>query len=132
MVLTDGAAKSPTVVRLLEAVGQSDLIIYVRTGFSLSVPGRLEFACARPGVRYLRITINWPDAEPNLIASLAHELQHAVEIAGVPEVTGADALARYYRQHGQCIFGDQFCTKAAQQTAARVLTELAGGLRAAK
>jgi hypothetical protein len=131
MLLEDSAAKSPTVARLLEVIGQSDLIVYVATGF-LSVAGRLDFACAKPGVRFLRITINVPDAEPNLIASLAHELQHAVEIGGAPEVTGAATLARYYRKHGQRICGDEYCTKAAQQIAALVRVELASGLNARK
>jgi hypothetical protein len=131
MLLEDGAARSPTVARLLEAVGQSDLIVYVATGM-LSVPGRLDFACATPGFRFLRITIDVPDAEPRLIASLAHELQHAVEIGGAPEVTGAATLARYYRQHGQRICGDEYCTKAAQRVAALVLVELASGLNTRK
>jgi hypothetical protein len=131
MLLEDGAATSPTVARLLEEIGQSDLIVYVATGF-LSVRGRLDFACAKPGVRFLRITINVPDAEPNLIASLAHELQHAVEVGGAPEVTGAATLARYYRKHGQRICGDEYCTKAAQQIAALVSVELASGLNARK
>jgi hypothetical protein len=131
MLLEDGAAQSPTVARMLEALRQSDLIVYVATGF-LPIPGRLDLACARPGVRFLRITINVPDAEPNLIASLAHELQHAVEIAGAPEVTDTATLGRYYREHGQRVCADEFCTKAAQQAAARVLVELTRGPRAKK
>ena len=126
MLLEDGPAQSPTVARLLEAVGRSDLIVYVATGF-LHVPGRLDLACARPGVRFLRITINVPEAEPYLIAALAHELQHAVEIAGAPEVLDAATLARHYREHGQCITGDAYCTKAAQQVTTTVLCEVAAG-----
>ena len=128
-LLEDGADESPTVARLLVAIGRSDLIVHVATGF-LSVPGRLDFACAKPGVRFLRITVNVPDAEPNLIASLAHELQHAVEIGGAPEVTCAATLARYYRTHGQRICADEFCTKAAQRVAGLVLFELASGRKA--
>jgi len=129
VLLEDGPAQSPTVARLLEAVGRSDLIVYVATGF-LQIPGRLDFACAKPGVRFLRITINVPEAEPRLIAALAHELQHAVEIAGAPEVIDAASLAGYYREHGQCIAGDEYCTKAAQQVTTTVLCEVAAGVGA--
>ena len=131
MLLEDGPAQSPTVARLLKAIGRSDLIVYVATGI-LRVPGRLELACAKPGVRFLRITINVPDAEPRLIAALAHELQHAVEIAGAPEVTDAASLAGYYREHGQCMTGNEYCTKAAQQVTTTVLCEVAAGASAKK
>ena len=109
MLLEDGAAQSPTVARLLETIERSDLLVYVATGF-LQVPGRLDFACSRQSVRYLRITVNVPDAEPRPIAALAHELQHAVEIAGAPEVTDAASLARHYREYGQRIYGNEYCT----------------------
>jgi hypothetical protein len=131
VLLEDGPAQSPTVARLLEAVGRSDLIVYVATGFLL-VPGRLDFACAKQGVRYLRITVNVPDLEPNLIAAFAHELQHAVEIAAAPEVTDAASLARHYRERGQCIAGDEYCTKAAQQTTHTVLCEIGAAAKASK
>ena len=131
MLLEDVPSQSPTVARLLVAVGQSDLIVYVATGF-LHVPGRLDFACAKPGVRFLRITVNVPDAEPNLIGALAHELQHAVEIAGAPGVTDAGSLARHYREHGQRIYGDEYCTKAAQRVTTTVLCELGARVTARK
>jgi hypothetical protein len=131
MLLEDGAAQSPIVARLLDTIQRSDLLIYVATGL-LPVPGRLDFACARQGVRYLRITVNVPDAEPNLIAALAHELQHAAEIAGALEVTDAASLASFYRQHGQRICGDEYCTKVAQQVTTTVLCEVAAGARAKK
>jgi hypothetical protein len=99
MLLDDGAARSETLAHLLETIGRSDLIVYVRTGF-LQVPGRLDFACAEPGVRFLRITVSVPDVEARLIASLARELHHVVEIACAPEVTDAATLVRYYEQLG--------------------------------
>ncbi|MCK7461391.1 MAG: hypothetical protein MZU84_04645 [Sphingobacterium sp.] len=123
VLLEDGPAQSPTVARLLEAVGQSDLIVCVATGF-LHVPGRLDFACAKQGVEYLRITVNVPELEPNLIAAFAHELQHAVEIAAAPEVTDAASLARHYRERGQCIYGDEYCTREAQRVSKAVLCEI--------
>ena len=131
MLLDDGAARSETFAHLLETIGRSDLIVYVATGF-LQAPGRLDLACAKPGVRFLRITVNVPDAEPNLIGALAHELQHAVEIAGAPGVTDAASLARHYREHGQRIYGDEYCTREAQRVTKAVLCELAAAVKARK
>jgi hypothetical protein len=131
MLLEDGAARSPTVARLLEIIGRSDLIVYVTAGF-VQLSGRLDFACAKPGVRFLRITVGTPDAEPSLIAALAHELQHAVEIADEPGVTDAASLARYYQKRGQRIQRDEYCTRAAQQTTDAVRSEVAAGSRPAR
>jgi hypothetical protein len=123
-LVRDGAAASPTMARLLERIERSDLVVYVKTGF-VEGPGRLDFACAKPGIRYLRITVNVPDVEPRLMASLAHELQHAVEVAAAPEVRDGASLAGYYRRHGQRIFGNEYCTREAQRTTQRVLWEIA-------
>jgi hypothetical protein len=122
-LIDDGTRQSPSFTSLLGAIERSDLIVYVATGF-LQVPGRLEFASAKAGTRYLRVTVNVPDAEPRLIASLAHELQHAVEIAAAPGVTDAAALARYYQQHGQRVSRDEYCTRAAQRVADAVRLEI--------
>ena len=129
VLLEAGAGQSETVARLLGALGQSDLLVYVTTGF-LTVPGRLDFACARHGVRYLRITINVPDAEAKLVAALAHELQHAVEIARAPEVTDAASLAAFYRHHGQRTYGDHYCTREAQRVTDVVRCEVAAAASA--
>ena len=122
-LIDDGTRQSSSFTSLLQAVERSDLIVYVATGF-LRVTGRLEFASAKAGTRYLRVTVNVPDAEPRLIASLAHELQHAAEIAAAPEVTDAAALARYYQQHGQRVSRDEYCTRAAQRVTDAVRLEI--------
>ena len=127
-LVRDGATASPTLARLLERIERSDLVVYIKTGF-VEGPGRLDFACARPGIRYLRIAINVPDAEPTLMASLAHELQHAAEVSNAPQVTDPASLADYYRRHGQRIFGNEYCTREAQRTTNRVLCEIAAAAR---
>ena len=127
-LVRDGATASPTLARLLERIERSDLVVYIKTGF-VEGPGRLDFACAKPGIRYLRITINVPDTEPTLMASLAHELQHAAEVANAPQVTDPASLADYYRRHGQRIFGNEYCTREAQRTTNRVLCEIAAAAR---
>jgi len=129
VLLEAGAGQSETVARLLATLGTSDLLVYVTTGF-LNVPGRLDFACARKGVRYVRITISVPDAEAILVAALAHELQHAVEIAAAPEVTDSASLAAFYRAHGHRTYGDHFCTREAQRVTNVVRCEMAAATSA--
>ena len=125
-LIDNGRRRSPSFAGLLQAIESSNLIVYVATGF-LEIPGRLDFACAKAGTRFLRITVNVPDAEPRLIASLAHELQHAVEIASAPEVTDDAGVKQLYGKIGRPSKDGlrSFETKAAIDVRNQVLAELA-------
>lgn len=122
-VLKAGVARSATVARLIETLEQSDLYVYVETTF-LHVPGQLRFAIATPQARFLRITLNVPEAEDRLIAWLAHELQHAIEVAQAPEVTSPGTLAQFYSVHGERVSAEGQCTRAAQRITTLVLAEV--------
>jgi hypothetical protein len=65
------------------------------------------------------------------IALLGHELQHAVEIAGAPEVTSLEQLRRFYAGRGWGAVGsDHYETAAARRAEDMVRHELqkrAGG-----
>jgi hypothetical protein len=110
-------AKNPEVVRLLaigvarSAVFASQLERFDRTGWLVFVergrcPGRayaclLHFVGRRGGRPWLRILLdNWklrhPDRE---IAALAHELQHAIEVAEA-DVVDAASMAALFRRIG--------------------------------
>ena len=82
-LLREGAARSAAFAALLETLERTDLIIYITTGGAPG-PNHLRLACATGTARFVRIAINAQDAETNLIAGLAHELQHAVEVANAP------------------------------------------------
>ena len=98
-LLQAGAARSVTFRGLLEALEPSDVIVYVNTGV-LDGPGQLVFAAAGSGCRFLRISIRVPGRDADLIAWLAHELQHAVEIATAREVRDSNGLLRLYGRIG--------------------------------
>jgi hypothetical protein len=51
---------------------------------------------ASGGYRYLRIAINVQGAPGRLVPILAHELQHAVEIAHDPDARSAEAVDRLF------------------------------------
>lgn len=122
-LLEQGAARSTTIRSLLDALERSDVVAYVGTA-SLSGPGGLQFMSASRTCRFVRITINNSDTDVRLLAALGHELQHAVEIAGAPEVRDVDALVRYYQQHGHRNAERVYCTRAAAQAALRVEYEV--------
>lgn len=86
--------------------------------------GETRVAASTAGGRFLRITITLPDTDSELIATLGHELQHAVEIGGAPDVTDDSGRVLYYRQHGIAVGGQARCTLAAQEAGARVMAEI--------
>ena len=98
-LLEAAAERSATFRSLAATVEASDLVVYVQT-LPMSLPGQLQLLAATPGCRHLRITIRVPGLENERIAWLAHELRHAVEIAGAPEVRDQRSLIELYRRIG--------------------------------
>ena len=78
--------------------------------------------------RNIRIVINTRTTNDRLIATIAHELQHALEIIRTPEATGAEQVMALYRRigKGECAKGrsDRCETEAALAVEAKVLGEL--------
>jgi hypothetical protein len=127
-LLREGRQLSETYAALVDALEQSDLIVYVHAG---GAPGtsHLRFACATPRARLIRITLNGIDAEAIRISALAHELRHAVEVADAPEVRDDETLRAFYERRGQKMSSGQFCTREAQAAGAAVLNELCSAER---
>jgi len=96
-LLQAGNARSATFRRLTQAIERSDLVVYVKT-HQLNLPGQLQFVSATPGGRYLRVSVRVPGLDNDLLPWLAHELWHAVEIAGAPEIRDRVSLVRYYER----------------------------------
>ena len=84
----------------------------------------------------MRIAIRGFGLENDILPWLAHELQHAVEIAGAPEVRTREDLHTFYERIGggsRAAGSNEMETIAAQETQEkRVLTELQRGTRAAR
>jgi hypothetical protein len=130
-VLQRAAAESPTVANLIAQLDQSDLIVNIVTGrLPDSVNGHTRIAAATPVARYIRVTLRIPGATPRLIATLGHELRHAVEIAGMPDVRDEASLAAEYRRVGTAMAREGFFeTAAAVETGRQVARELAQARR---
>ena len=127
-LLREGTARSAAFAALLDTLERSDLIIYITTGGAPG-PNHLRLACATGTARFVRIAINAQNAETHLIAGLAHELQHAVEVANAPDVRDDATLVQYYEQHGQEVSSGRFCTREAQAAGTMVLNEMCLGER---
>lgn len=128
-LVTDAAARSPIVSALLDSLEQTDVFVYVKDCIDeVSHPRAfVRFVAYTPGRRYLLIQIDRWRVMPNqCTAWLAHELQHALEVASAPEVTDAASLARLYRRIGYESGPGQFETDLAQAVGRRVFDELAG------
>ncbi len=127
-LVEDGRAVSSTIRALAARIEQSNLIVYVRcVAFNQATfVGRLMFLTSIAGHRYLVIELRNPEVWQTQVATLAHELQHAVEIAEAPWVQNQASMAQYYRQSGITVGSTPltFDTDAAKQVGLRVQREL--------
>ncbi len=123
-ILQQGCPQSATCRRLVTAIEHSDVIVLVRTR-ALKNHGGLVFARATRGARYLHVTLGLPETDDRLIAYLAHELQHALEIASEPGIVTVAAMERFYRRRPGAQFEQGVCTPAAQKVTRKVDDELA-------
>jgi hypothetical protein len=93
-----GVASSPTFRRVVQELNASDVMVHVRhsrmpDGFRGSL---MHEVLESNGVRYLRIAIDARGAATRLMALIAHELQHALEVARVPEVGRSVHIAQFF------------------------------------
>jgi hypothetical protein len=119
--------RSPTFQALVRELEASDVIVYIDRNLRLrpSIRGGITFVTAGEGVRYLNVWLNPRYTGPQMMATLGHELQHAVEVARAPEVTTAEAFARHYRHIGVRGESDNWDTAAARHAGRLVARELA-------
>ena len=101
-LLAEGAAGSPTFRDLVERLGRSDVIVYLRAERCdlPNVAGCLTLLSGTTGVRYVLIRLGPLPFRVQELAILAHELQHAVEIADRPSIVDNDSLLRAYAEIG--------------------------------
>jgi hypothetical protein len=126
--IADGLRRSTTFARLVLALDQSDVIVYIETarGMPSSLAGRMLIAPGSAGHRYLRIQIAAGSRGNELIALVGHELQHALEVAESPGVRDEQSLIALYEAIGHGAEGHRYDTMAAQNAGHRVRLELIG------
>jgi hypothetical protein len=96
--ITHGAEESRTLRDLLSELTASDIIVHVQLVDRISggASGQLFFVTATATARYLRAEIVRGASRADTIALIAHELQHAAEVAAAPRVRDAESLSTFY------------------------------------
>ena len=119
--------RSPTFHALVSELEESDLIVYVDRDLMLrpSVHGGITFAGEGEGVRYLNVWLNPRNTTRQMMATLGHELQHAVEVARATHVRSGEAFLRHYRHIGVRGASDNWDTREAREAGRLVAREIA-------
>ncbi len=87
----------------------------------------LRFASAVGDTRYVVVQMYWTSDPPAMrIPALAHELQHALELAAAPDVRDEESFLRLYARIGWPSGPKQFETDQARWTEELVREELHG------
>jgi len=125
-----GLARSSTFRSLVESLDRSDVIVYVDPKLTRPALGAYlaHVIVVAGGVRYLHIAIDAHGAEGRVVPLLAHELQHALEVAGDPTVRDSESMDRLFERLAvQFGCGGTTCaeTQAAKDVEARVDAEWA-------
>lgn len=126
------AAKSSPLVRvLLDAIEQSDVIVYVGVltePYDAQVRGGTRFAVQAGGIRYLRVEVEGHRRSlADQIATLGHELCHVLEVARSPQVKDRASFSRLYQDIGVEWKKNHFETEDARAVERQVMVEVAGG-----
>jgi hypothetical protein len=136
-LLSEGAERSATFAALVDAIGQSDGIVYVEFGYCAfgHLNGcLLPFIATSEHTRYLRMLVT-PDktrqSHDQLLALVAHEMQHAWEVLEHVAVSDLPAMQLLYRKIGTAIAGPRggFETSAARAVGDAVLSEVSRNRR---
>ena len=128
-MLRDGMARSETFRNLVDRIEASNVFVYVAVSpfIKSSLAGQLTWMTKAGPYRYLRATLSPDLGSDQAIATLAHELQHAVEVVEDELVTSEKTLVALYQRIGEpsraaAVAGWE--TVAAQETGYRVRREL--------
>jgi hypothetical protein len=96
-----GLDTSASLRALVARLAGGDVVVYVRYArLPTRIDGQLTFLSVAGGIRYVIVDLAWGRSTARRLATLGHELQHAVEILADPTIVNADSLARAYSRMG--------------------------------
>jgi hypothetical protein len=124
-LIQEATERSVTFRRLVETINASDGIVYVNEGkCGHGVRACLADVTVAGPNRILRIQLDTRKAEWDLMASIGHELRHAVEVLGNPRVTNNAAMYHFYSSRGWRGTKSSFETEAAVEAGNAVRSEV--------
>ena len=129
-LIGEGYRRSASFRDLVDAIHRTNAIVTVQFGMCAS--GRFRSCVTHVAgderVRSIRIKVNTRTTDNRLIATIAHELWHALEILAEPSATDPERVLALYRRigTGACRNGlsDRCETEAARELEAQVEGEL--------
>lgn len=136
--LTEGLRQSTVIRRLVDVIDASDVIVYLARGdCPRPATACVMMAGGGPDVRYVRINFRLPIGlgqpgfwhKDELSVAIAHELQHAVEIAEWRDVVDGPTLQAAYTRRGLDRGGTHLDTDAAIRAGDERREELRGRRR---
>jgi hypothetical protein len=123
-IVTQAIDRSTTFRQLVEAIGQTDGIVYVEHGrCGHGVHACLLAVTSGGANRIVRVRVAANKADWELMGSVGHELQHAVEVLGNPAITSTAAMHVFYSRIGHRV-GNVFETAAAVRAGNKVRAEV--------
>ena len=130
-LLREGRAACPTIARLAATLEQSDVIVMLSvTMVPDGLAGDTRFLAATATDRILQIRLDNRRPWVEQMGWLAHELQHAVEVASAPVVRCGRDLAALLARIGRSREGGRlFETSGAVECGKQAQRELAAAIR---
>jgi hypothetical protein len=128
-LLLNGLERSARLRALADTIDAAHVVVYLTVDprVDAGLAGRLTFMGNAGRYRYVRVAVNPRLSGDVLIATLAHELQHVVEVIEHPDVTSERSLGKLYERIGRStrVGGIQgWETSAAQEVTYEVRREL--------
>ena len=129
LVLKEGAKRSATFKALVNRIEVNNVIVYVALNPNMkpNLSGMLTWMTRAGDFRYVRASISTALPFDQMIATVAHELQHAVEVIEDETVVDEKSLTALYKRIGRqnsSVTPVHWDTTAAQDTGFRVRREL--------
>ena len=129
LALKEGAARSATFKALVDRIEASNVIVYIALNpiMKPSLSGMLTWMTRVGNYRYVRASISTDLSFNQMIATVAHELRHAVEVIDDESVSDEKSLVALYKRigHQSSVSAPaRWETTAAQETGFRVRREL--------
>ena len=104
MLFKSGLDRSNLLREIVDKIDAGNTIVYVALDPTMKkkgLAGRLVFSGSAGNYRYMRALIN-PDMPADLIiASIAHELHHVLEVIANPDVRSENDLRDLYKRIGR-------------------------------
>jgi hypothetical protein len=123
-IVTDATVRSATFRQLVHAISLTDGIVYVEDGdCGHGVHACLAAVTTAGENRIVRVRVDADTADWNLMGSIGHELQHAVEVLSTRIVSNTHALYIFYQRNGTRT-GSVFETAAAVRAGNDVRAEV--------